>query len=191
MALAHSEIEVELREISLKMRPEELYAISSKGTVPVLQLKDETIIDESLDIMMWTLKQKQSEWIEFDLEKQLEIISTNDTTFKYWLDRYKYFDRYPENNKEYYQEKCGEFLKFLETGLLNKSFILNDDIELVDVAVFPFIRQCYNVDTLWFDTLYPNLKDWLKKFLDSELFNSVMIKYERWTPKQAPLVLHF
>ena len=104
MALSYSEVEVEIREISLKMRPEALYAISSKGTVPVLQLKDETIIDESLDIMMWALEQKQSGWIEFNLKKQLEIISTNDTTFKYWLNRYKYFDRYPENNKEYYQE---------------------------------------------------------------------------------------
>ena len=77
MALAHSEIEVELREISLKMRPEELYAISSKGTVPVLQLKDETIIDESLDIMMWTLKQKQSEWVFVSNELTVQIEKTH------------------------------------------------------------------------------------------------------------------
>ena len=40
MALAHTGISVELREILLSERPDELYAISSKGTVPVLELED-------------------------------------------------------------------------------------------------------------------------------------------------------
>ena len=126
-----------------------------------------------------------------DLKKQLEIISTNDTTFKYWLDQYKYFDRYPKYNKEYYQKKCSEFLSLLETNLGTNSFILNNNMGISDVAIFPFIRQCYNVDTLWFDNSHQTLKDWLNKFIESKLFNSVMSKYELWTPKQAPLVLYF
>jgi len=51
MALCEAEITVELREILLRDRPEALYKISSKGTVPVLQINSKTIIDESLDIM--------------------------------------------------------------------------------------------------------------------------------------------
>ena len=47
MALAHANITVELREILLSDRPQEIYDASPKGTVPVLQLNDGTVIDES------------------------------------------------------------------------------------------------------------------------------------------------
>ena len=56
MALAYTDTKVEIREISLKNRPEELYQASKKGTVPVLITADSSIIDESLEIMLWTLK---------------------------------------------------------------------------------------------------------------------------------------
>ena len=51
MALSYSKVSYEHREILLKNRPKILYELSAKGTVPVLQLMDGTIIDESLDIM--------------------------------------------------------------------------------------------------------------------------------------------
>jgi len=51
MALSHANISVELREILLSDRPDELYAISPKATVPVLELPDGRVIDESFDIM--------------------------------------------------------------------------------------------------------------------------------------------
>ena len=50
MALYEANITVELREILLRDRPKELYNISPKGTVPVLQLNNSTVIDESLNI---------------------------------------------------------------------------------------------------------------------------------------------
>ena len=42
----------EHREIHLKNRPNELYAISPKGTVPVLHLNETTVLNESLDIIL-------------------------------------------------------------------------------------------------------------------------------------------
>lgn len=47
MAIAYASINLELREVSLANKPIEMLALSSKGTVPVLQLKDR-VIDESL-----------------------------------------------------------------------------------------------------------------------------------------------
>ena len=41
MALAYTNINVELREISLRDRPKELYNVSSKATVPVLIVSDD------------------------------------------------------------------------------------------------------------------------------------------------------
>ena len=57
MAMAYSKISYEHREILLKDRPTSLYDLSKKGTVPVLQLMDGTVIDESIDIMKWCIQQ--------------------------------------------------------------------------------------------------------------------------------------
>ena len=60
MALSYSKIKVELKEILLSNRPSELYAISIKGTVPVLRVNNNIVIEESLDIMKWALMQNDS-----------------------------------------------------------------------------------------------------------------------------------
>ena len=67
-------ITVELREILLRDRPQSLYDISPKGTVPVLQLIDENIIDESLDIMFWALKQGEQFWYIDNIKDQNQLI---------------------------------------------------------------------------------------------------------------------
>ena len=90
MALAYANITIELREILLSDRPDELYAISEKATVPVLQLPNGSVIDESFDIMKWALEQAKTDWLDIDLEDQLLIIKINDEEFKPWLNKYKY-----------------------------------------------------------------------------------------------------
>ena len=55
MALKQSGVICELREVLLRKKPEAMILISPKGTVPILQLKDETVLDESLNIMRWAL----------------------------------------------------------------------------------------------------------------------------------------
>ncbi|MEY4502468.1 MAG: hypothetical protein RIS52_2358, partial [Pseudomonadota bacterium] len=57
MAILASGIEVELREIVLRDKPEAMLAVSPKGTVPVLVLPTGAVLDESLDIMRWALGQ--------------------------------------------------------------------------------------------------------------------------------------
>jgi len=111
MALAYSNITIQLKEILLSNRHPELYAISPKGTVPVLCLNDSTVIDESLDIMKWALQNSDPDsWIGYDQKIQFEMIDVYDNEFKNWLDRYKYYDRYPENNKNHYRDKCDKYL---------------------------------------------------------------------------------
>ena len=55
MTLHYSKILLEHREVKLSNKPDTLLKISPKGTVPVLQLKDKSVLDESLDIMQWAL----------------------------------------------------------------------------------------------------------------------------------------
>ena len=190
MALAYSGIIIDLREISLKNRPKSLYAVSQKGTVPVLCINDDNIIDESLDIMLWSLKHDDhAGWMKQDIKLQLEIIEFNDTTFKYWLDRYKYFGRYLENDKEYYRKKCNDFLLQINSFLIKNKFILSNCLSLVDIAIFPFIRQFFNVDKNWLIDEYPFIYKWLDDLLQSELFLSVMNKYEE--NKGESLIVNF
>ena len=178
MALAYSEITVDLREISLKNRPKSLYELSKKGTVPVLCINDSKVIDESLDIMLWSLKNKDSNgWINNDLDFQLEIIQNNDTDFKHWLDKYKYFDRYPEKNRDYYRSRCNDSLIQINDMLMKNKFLMGDSLSLVDIAIFPFIRQFSNVDQKWLYVNHENIFIWLEGLLKSELFISVMNKY--------------
>ena len=110
MALAEGNFTLEHREIFLKDRPDALYNISAKGTVPVLHIDSKNIIDESLDIMLWAIENAQLNWLQLDRAKQLDMIKINDNNFKYWLDRYKYSDRYPELRLVDYQNKCKIYL---------------------------------------------------------------------------------
>ena len=79
----YSKISYEHREILLKERPKKLYQLSPKGTIPVLNLPDGKVIDESLDIMKWSVSVNDPDsWYVNNIDHQLEIISINDKEFK-------------------------------------------------------------------------------------------------------------
>ena len=191
MVLSYMEVSVELREVLLNERPQSLYKISSKGTVPVLLLKDGKVLDESLDIMRWAIKQGEQKLYEDKLNEQNQLIKYNDTKFKYWLDRYKYHVRYLEHSREYYQRKCSKTLAEYDMRLRENAYLMGDRIRLADIAIFPFIRQCANVDQNWFNNKYPNLNQWLEIWKQSRLFKSVMMKYNQWRLGDELLIVNF
>jgi glutathione S-transferase len=181
LAIAYAGIPVELREVQLKHKPEQMLTISPKGTVPVLQLPDGKVIDESLDIMHWALVQNDPEhWL--DTEEDTErLIQWNDGDFKYYLDRYKYADRHPEFPESYYRTEGEKFLAVLESILKQNPYLSGSHFSRVDAAIFPFIRQFATVDNIWFQASdFRQLINWLDALLASELFLAVMSKY----PKQ-------
>jgi glutathione S-transferase len=183
MAIAVSDQKVVHREVDLKQKPEEMTSISPKATVPVLQLSNGEILEESLDIMKWALNINDPEHWLLNADNQLavELISINDNQFKYHLDRYKYADRYPQHSLEYYREKASDFPMKLDALLGNNAFLLSEIPSMLDVAIFPFIRQFAFVDKNWFDTRdWPYLQKWLKCWLNSRLFESVMKKHRPW-----------
>jgi len=182
LAIKISRIKVELREILLKDKPKEMLQISLKGTVPVLQLPDGKVIDESRDIIFWALtKNDPKNWLSINPVESNRLIDFNDNQFKPHLDRYKYADRFPENSKEIYRQQVEFFLKELDARLSTNKYLTSAQISLADIAIFPFIRQCAFVDKKWFEqTSYTALQRWLNEWLASELFNSVMERYSCW-----------
>jgi len=192
MALAYTSINIELREISLRDRPKELYEVSKKATVPVLITADGLVIDESLDIMLWSLKNNSNQgWLLEDHKLELDMIHKNDTVFKKWLDRYKYYERYPDNSKEYYRNKCHNILFDYNNRLDKAKYLLGHDISIVDVAIFPFVRQFSNVDYQWFENTYSRLELWFKEISSSDLFISVMKKYDTWNNENEGILVDF
>ena len=186
LAIANSHIAVELREIVLRNKPKQLTDISPKATVPVLLTADDAVIDESLDIMRWGLDQHDPDnWYNALTQSQqqlsLQLIANNDSEFKYYLDRYKYADRYPEYTQDYYRQQAEKTLAMLEQQLQHNGCLICSHLTLADMAILPFIRQFAFADKAWFDqSPYPLLQAWLAEFVDSELFQNIMLKYPAW-----------
>lgn len=187
LAIAISEIKVEEREVALSNKPAELLVCSPKATVPVLELVDKTVIDESRDIMLWALKQKDPQgWLLASTEETDRLINFNDDNFKEYLDSYKYSSRFPEEKMEVFREKGEEFLKVLEEYLNKSKYLLSDSVSLADMAIFPFIRQFAYVDQDWFaQSEYVKLQLWLKGIQNTSLFQRIMEKQPVWVSKQG------
>ncbi|MHC8350572.1 glutathione S-transferase [Pseudomonas sp. RT4P38] len=181
MALRYSGVAVNIVEVSLKAKPAEMLALSSKGTVPVLSVEGQ-VIDESLAIMHWALAQNDpQDWLlKDDPVGQRHIaglIEENDQVFKVHLNHYKYAERYPEQPMTFYRAEGEVFLRRLDELLEGRDYLLAEHPSLVDVALMPFVRQFAHVDREWFgQTPYRRLQAWLQRFLESELFVGVMQK---------------
>lgn len=188
LALAKSKQHCRLREIVLRNKPDHMVEISPKATVPVLQLVDGEVLEESLDIMQWALSNNDpEEWLSPEngsLDDMMALISECDGLFKHNLDRYKYATRYEEGTDPIHHRSQGaEFLSKLNDRLAESKYLFGDRPALADFAIFPFVRQFANTDRSWFDSApYPFLQEWLQTHLDSELFKGVMKKWAVWEP---------
>ncbi len=183
MTLCCASITVDLREVSLRAKPEAMLSLSAKATVPVLHLPDDSVLEESLDIMYWALAQSDPhQWLDSaSAASSASLIAENDHDFKDHLDRYKYWERYPAEPQQHYREAAELFLCKLELLLKDSAYLLGNSIGITDVAIFPFIRQFAFVDKDWFDQApYPGLQRWLQGFLDSQLFARCMGKQVPW-----------
>ena len=184
-----SGVPYELREVALKNKPPELLAASSTGTVPVLVLQDGQVIDQSLDIMRWTLAQNDPDgWLSPALDDMLALIAGNDGKFKHALDRYKYPNRYPQESDGDTQAfaltqrlEAITWLQTLESRLSQgwHVWLCGPQPSLADMAILPFVRQFAHTDAAWFAAQpWPLLQAWLACFKAGTLFKAVMAKHK-------------
>jgi len=174
LALASSGTGVDLREVVLRDKPEELRIASPKATVPVLVLPDR-VIDESYDIMLWALGCTDPEgWLE---RHNAALIAECDGDFKTALDQYKYGKEGVEDARE----SAARYLRRLDGILAGQPFLSGQKRGLTDMAIATFVRQYANVDRPWFDgENWPHLHNWLEYFLASPRFAAIMRKYPKW-----------
>jgi glutathione S-transferase len=184
LALAVSGTRYELREISLRAKPTAMLTASAKGTVPVLDLAEGEVIDQSLDIMRWALTNCDPEgWLERD---NPSLISANDGAFKHDLDRYKYPDRL-EADPFIHRERGLAHLRELDARLSVSTFLGGPVRGMTDAAIVPFVRQFAGVDPDWFAAQsLPHLRRWLQGILASGLFQSIMVRAPLWDSGDLP-----
>jgi len=177
MAIVRKGFKVEHREVILRDRPAHMMQISPKGEVPVLLLADETVIEQSLEIMQyvhdWQLSEEESIWIE-----------RNDFEFKFHLDRYKYPNRYEDIDVLEQRNAAASYLENLDANLQS----IEQNTTLSD-ALFPFVRQFANHDRAWFDIQpWTRIHDWLARNLESDEFKICMNKNKQWFEGDSPVV---
>jgi len=200
-ALLNTNQLVELREVDLKKKPIELIQISKKATVPVLWTNTNKVIDESLDIMIWGIERSNMHELlgkNNDESKEIfSLIKSNDSTFKYHLDRFKYSSRFNIEESGNHRDACMKIILSLDNRLKvfsktgEQAFLVDSKETLADWAIWPFVRQFRIADIKNFDE-NPEiifLRNWLNYFLDHEKYSTVMKKNKPWINQNQPLIL--
>ena len=192
LALASSALAYDLREVALRSKPPTLLAASPKGTVPVLVLSEGIVIDESLDVMLWALRQHDPEgWLQAPqgtLQDMLALVADNDGDFKQHLDRYKYPNRYLQESGSDLRGFSGQhragaaaWLTSMQARLATQPWLFGNRASLADMAVLPFVRQFAHTDAAWFAAQsWPQLQAWLAQFEVSARYHAVMEKVAPW-----------
>lgn len=182
LAIAVSGQDVELREVVLRDKPDAFRKASPSATVPCLEAEGD-VLDESLDIMIWSLKRNDPNgWLGMP-DEGFDLIARADGAFKCDLDRYKYASRFPEDDETAARESAGAFIAELDQMIGAKEWLFGTDATLADMAILPFVRQFAHVDLAWFDAQpWPNAIRWLAAFKASPAFKAIMPKYPAWQP---------
>lgn len=173
-----------IREVKLSRKPAEMTAASPKGTVPVLVPVEGAVIEESLEIMRWSLAQNDPErWLE---REDADLIEACDGPFKTHLDRYKYPERHG-SDRIAHRAAGLELLTVLETRLASAANLCGEDRGITDAAIFPFVRQFAATDSAWFDEQpIPRVQAWLRRHTTSSLFTAAMVRLAPWQAGDAP-----
>ena len=189
-AIKMCELEVEIREIDLKNKPSELIKNSASKTVPLLFLNNGEVIEESLDIIIWALKNSQKNNIGKYFKKSsreiiLETIHENDHIFKYHLDRFKYASRFNPSEQDFHFKKAQKYLNKLNIALSKfdkNRWLIDDQESIADWCIWPFIRQFkIACDSQKISDYFEDpIQTWFNYFYEHENFKFVMYKYSIW-----------
>ncbi len=187
-ALINADIKTECIEVDLHNKQQEIFTISSKGTVPILITNENKIIDESLDIMIWAINNShllnQDQLINKFKNNAFKLIVENDRQFKFHLDRYKYSSRYKKDEEDYHKDAALEILGSWEKMIKSNSsknhigYLLSKENTIADWAIWPFVRQfriaCESKESK--SNLPEYLNYWIGRFEQCNKFKKIMNK---------------
>jgi len=189
MGLLLAKQPVILRDVDMKNKPADMLAASPKATVPVLVINQSSVIEQSLDIMLWALsKNDPKQLLHGDQVAMLELIHRTDNEFVDALKKYKAASRYHDDEKDSYRLHCEAYINDLEQRLTQHEYIMGDSPSLTDYAILPFIRQFSRVERQWYrQAPYPSTQRWLNKHYQQTVFTQAMAPYKPWHKGDAAI----
>jgi glutathione S-transferase len=183
MALLQAGVAYQAHELSsLRDKPPAMLAVSPKGTVPVLVLVNDEVLEQSWDIMRWAFAQTgdaQGWWARAQTPENQALLALCDGEFKGHLDRYKYPQRFDDalGTTHHAIQAVAVLLNPLEASLKDQPQLGGSTPCAADIGIFPFVRQFAAVNPAWFEALpLPAVKAWLAGWLAHPLFEAAMVK---------------
>ena len=182
MALLQAGVAYQAHEVSLRDKPPAMLAVSPKGTVPVLVLPGDEVLEQSADIMRWAFESTgdlDAWWARAQTPINQLLWARCDADFKHHLDRYKYPQRFSDalGAEHHTHQAVAALLEPLEVQLQGHGQLGGATPCAADIGIFPFVRQFAAVQPASFEALpLPAVKAWLAGWLQSPLFDVAMRK---------------
>ncbi len=179
LALAATGVELDVREVALRAKPPELLEASSKGTVPVLVCEGGDVLEESLAILLWALRQQERGGEAAEALEQgfgAMLIAECDGPFKRHLDGFRYGDGAASaSEKEGHRQEALAILRRWNSWLETTDQVAPSFAPL-GWAVLPFVRQFRRSDPegLGREEGLERLKGWLAAFEASPALAQVL-----------------
>ena len=181
-ALIYAGIPFELREVKLSNKPAEMLTISPKGTVPVLQLANQRVLDESVDIVEYALSINDPD--SYALNSDEERLACDRWLHEWqpqWvkaINHYKYHDRYPNLNRDDSWKVLKGLLHQLDDALADHGgFVIRHSFSQADILLLPLIRQFAIIDQDFFRSHgWKALPMWLDNWMESGIYQEIMKK---------------
>ncbi len=157
-ALFFAGIDYKLIEVDLSNKPEALFKLSPKGTVPVLVTSNDKIIDESIEIVRYCAQNApEDNWLSLDISE--EEIYLNDFQNNF-LNAYR---SYRTNQTDMNSLNIiNQYLEKLDSKLQQTNFISGDKISTIDIMITPFISRFLATNS---SKIYKNIAKWLENIL--------------------------
>ena len=179
LALAATGVELDVREVALRAKPPELLEASSKGTVPVLVCEGGDVLEESLAILLWALRQQERGGEAAEALEQgfgAMLIAECDGPFKRHLDGFRYGDGAASaSEKEGHRQEALAILRRWNSWLETTDQVA-PSFDALGWAVLPFVRQFRRSDPegLGREEGLERLKGWLAAFEASPALAQVL-----------------
>jgi glutathione S-transferase len=194
LALLCTGIRCELREVDPARKPAQLLALSRRGALPLLQLADDKLFDDSLAIMRWAaaMRPELGLWPELRVRQQAieNLVRIIDGPFAEASHRYGHPASFPGRHALDHRAEAEIFLAQLEARLARVGSLVGEHETLADLAILPFIHQFAEVDRTWFDiSPYRQLRAWLARYRDNPHWQQCQQSFPLWQPGAEPRYL--
>lgn len=192
MALALAQITHIHREINLKNKAPALLELSPKGTVPVFHHRQQhLLLEESYDIVCYALSHHlPAQWISvadaqqssfFHFYTELGDITRAIRQIKYSTDA--------TTDQSLPTQQINHYLQALNHALGPKHTVLSQP-SLLDVLIFPNIRQLWIHDAAWFERFdHHHVERWLIFWSQHPVFRSIFVTQPVWDEQQPAIII--